>query len=58
MQGQERWYGDTDAGLRNVPDNIRLWGLEYEIQRHAKFSAMDTHKNKTSIEISDIVLSE
>jgi len=57
-QAEVRWYGATDAGLRDVRDNIHLWGLECEIERHAELSAIDKHKYNTPIEISDIVLSE
>jgi hypothetical protein len=56
-----RWYGEhgaTDAGLRDVRDNVRLWGLKCEIQRHAELSAMEENKGKSAIEISDIVLME
>ena len=53
-----RWYGATDSGLRDVRDNVRLWGMKSEIDLHAKLSSMDEHKNKTSVEISELVLSE
>ena len=53
-----RWYGATDAGLRDVRSNVRLWGLKCEIDRHAELTAMPMHKNKTATEISEIVLAE
>ena len=33
-----RWCGATDAGLRDVRDNVRLWGLDDEIKHHAELS--------------------
>ena len=53
-----RWYGATDVGLRDVRDNVRLWGLKCEIKRHAELSAMEEHKDKSAIEISEMVLAE
>ena len=32
-RAEVRWYGATNAGLRDVRDNIRLWGLQCEIDR-------------------------
>ena len=57
-RGEIRWYGATDAGLRDVRANVRLWGLKCEIERHAELSAMDEHKNKSATEISEMVLAE
>ena len=56
-QAEVRWCGAMDAVLRDVWDNIYLWGLECEIEHHTELSAMDTHKKKTPIKISDIVQS-
>ena len=53
-----RWCGATDAGLVDVRENIRLWGLTCEVDRHEQLSAMDEHKGKTPTEISEIVLAE
>jgi hypothetical protein len=25
------WYGATDAGLRDIRPNVRLWGMQCEI---------------------------
>ena len=53
-----RWYGATDTGLRDVRDNIRLWGLQCEIERFDELVAMEEHKNKSAIEIADLILDE
>lgn len=55
-----RWYGRTDAGLRDVRGDVHLWGLDCEIELHKKLSAMamDAHKDKTPIEISELVLAQ
>ena len=50
--------GATDAGLCDVRDNVRLWGLQREIDCHTELSAMEVHNDKTPIEISNIVLAE
>ena len=52
------WYGATDIGLRDVRDNVRLWGLKCEIERHAELTAMEEHRDKSAIEISEMVLAE
>ena len=44
-----RWYSATDASLRNVCNNIRLWGLQCEIERFSELVAMEEHKNKSAI---------
>ncbi|KAL7537895.1 hypothetical protein ACHAXR_008145 [Thalassiosira sp. AJA248-18] len=51
-----RWYGATDIGLRDVRDNIRLWGLDCEIKLHRELSLMESNKNKSPTEISEMVL--
>ena len=53
-----RWYGATDAGLRDVRSNIRLWGMKSEIARHTELSEMPEHASKSATEISEIVLDE
>ena len=53
-----RWYGATDEGLIDVRDDIRLWGLECEKQRMKELLEMNEYKNKTKIELADIILSE
>ena len=55
-RAEVRWYGASDAGLRDVRDNIRLWGLESEIKRHAELT--EQHRTKSPTEISDMVLDE
>ena len=37
---------------------MRLWGLKCEIERHAELSKMECHKDKSVVEISEIVLAE
>lgn len=51
-----RWYGANDDGLVNVLDNVRLWGLQCEVDLHSKLSQMEEHKEKTPEQISEIVL--
>ena len=51
-----RWCGATDAGLRDVRDNVRLWGLECEIKHHTELSRMAEHRDKSPTEISGMVL--
>jgi hypothetical protein len=53
-----RWYGGSDSGLRDVRDNVRLWGLQCEIDRHEELSKMDEHKDKAPTQISEMVLNE
>ena len=61
-RGEIRFYGEesgaTDAGLIDVRDNVKLWGLDCEVKRHAELSAMEENKNKTPTEISEMVLAE
>lgn len=51
-----RWYGASDVGLRDVRDNVRLWGLKVEIDRHAELTAQFPEKSPT--DISEMVLAE
>ena len=44
-----RWCGATDVGLRDVRDNVNLWGLQCETDRHAELTAMEQHKEKASL---------
>ena len=53
-----RWYRATYTGLRDVRNNIRLWGLQCEIERFDELVAMEEHKNKLAIEIADLILDE
>ncbi len=53
-----RWFGATDDGLHDVRGDVHLWGLQCEIERHAELSALPEHRDKTPVEISEIVLSE
>jgi hypothetical protein len=53
-----RWYGATDTGLSDVRGSINQWGLTCEKERHAKLSAMEAHKDKSAVKISEMVLQE
>ena len=53
-----RWYGGTDAGLKDVRNNVRLWGLKSEIERHRTLWSMEEHKHKSATEISELILGE
>jgi len=53
-----RWHGATDAGLSDVRGSIHLWGYKCEIERHKQLSMMDKHKDKSVVEISEMVLNE
>ena len=61
-RGEIRFYGEesgaTDAGLIDIRHNVKLWGLDCEVKRHAELSALEVHKDKTPIEISEMVLAE
>ena len=57
-RAEVRWYGATDEGLRDERGNVRIWGLNCEIDRHAVLSAKPENKNKSAIEISKLVLAE
>ena len=57
-RAEVRWFGGSDDGLRDVRDNVRLWGLKCEVDRHAELSKMECHKDKSVVEISEIVLAE
>ena len=43
------WYGGTDDGLRDVRGNVRLWGLQCEIDRHAELSKKECNKDKSAV---------
>ena len=51
-----RWYGGKDDGLVNVLSDVRLWGMQCEIERHAEFST--ANPGKSALEIREMVLSE
>jgi hypothetical protein len=53
-----RWYGASDAGLRDVRDQPHLWGLQCEIDLHEQMSALEEHKDKSPIEISELILAQ
>ena len=53
-----RWYGATYTGLRYVRDNVNLWGLNCEIKRHKELSDENENKNKSPVEIIEMVLNE
>jgi hypothetical protein len=53
-----RWYGAKDSGLRDVRDTPKLWGLQCEIDLHEQMSAMSEHKDKTPIQISEMILAQ
>ena len=57
-RAEVRWYEATDDGLRDVWGNICLWGLKSKIDLHERMSTTDEHKNKTAIEISELVFAE
>jgi type VI protein secretion system component Hcp len=38
-----------------VRGNIHLWGSSEEIRMHKELSAMTEHKDKTSVEISEMI---
>lgn len=57
-RAEVRWYGATDTGLRDVRDNVRLWGMKCQRDRHAELSSDPAHKGKSPTEISEMVLSE
>ena len=51
-------YGATDAGLKDVRDNLFAWPTGKEMERHTALSDMDEHKDKSIREISEILLNE
>ena len=53
-----RWYGATDAGLWDVRENVQLWGMDCEIERHDVLSAMEENKDKSRTEVSDMVVKQ
>ena len=55
-RGEVRWYGGKDDGLVDVRPNIRLWGMQSEINRHAELTEL--HPGKSALEISEMVLAE
>ena len=46
------------SGLQDVRSNVRLWGLQCKVDRHADLSAMEENVGKSALEISEIVLAE
>uniref|UniRef100_A0A7S2PD48 DDE Tnp4 domain-containing protein n=1 Tax=Skeletonema marinoi TaxID=267567 RepID=A0A7S2PD48_9STRA len=57
-RAEVRWYGATCAGLSDVRGSIYKWGLNCEIERHSELQKMEAHKDKSMVEISEMVLSE
>ncbi len=53
-----RWHGATCPGLSDVRGSINLWGYKCEIERHKELSEMEEHKDKSVVEISEMVLNE
>ena len=53
-----QWYGVRDVGLRDVCSNVRLWGMQCEIDRQAELSKLPERSNKTPADISELVLDE
>ncbi len=53
-----RWYGTTDAGLTDYRGSVGLWGLKCEKDRFAKLQQMEEHKDKSEIDIGEMVLQE
>ena len=51
-----RWYGGKDDSLVDVRANVRLWGMQCEIDRHAELST--AYLGKSALEISEMVLAE
>ena len=51
-----RWYGGTDKGLSDVRNNVRLWGLRSEIQKHSELSAQ--YPDETPLQISQRVMKD
>ena len=47
-----RWCGKDDSFV-DVHANVRLWGMQYEIDRHAELST--AHLGKSALEISEMV---
>ena len=57
-RGEVRWGGATDSGLRDVRGDVRLWGLDIEVKRHAEIWAMHENKHLSAVEISEKVFDE
>ena len=57
-RAEVRWHGATCAGLSDVRGSIYKWGLNCEIERHGKLHKTEEHRDKSMVEISEMVLSE
>ncbi len=53
-----RWGEVGCPGLIDIRGHVRKWGLISEIERFAELQGMDRHKDKSKIEIGEMVLSE
>ena len=53
-----RWYGATDEGLIDYRGSVGLWGLKCEKDRFAELQQMEAHKDKSEIDIGEMVLQE
>ena len=53
-----RWYGGSDDGLVDVRGNVSMWGTNREIKRFEDLRSLDEHKDKSDIDIGEMVLEE
>ena len=53
-----RWGGAECPGLVDIRGHVRKWGLTCEKERFAELKGMGHHKDKSDIEIGEMVLSE
>jgi hypothetical protein len=57
-RAEVRWGGAECPGLIDIRGHVHKWGLKDEIKRFAELQSMDRHKDKSKIEIGEMVLSE
>ena len=53
-----QYYEATDDGLVNVHPDPELWALESDLERWYELRNDDANKDKSNVEISELVLDE
>jgi hypothetical protein len=57
-RSEVRWYGATEHGCLDVRGQVDKWGTQNEVRRFHELFNKAEHKNKTTIDIGQMVLDE
>ena len=55
-RAEVRWYGGKHDSLVNLRVDVRLWGMQCEIDHHSDLST--AHLGQSALQISEMVLAE